>query len=266
MKKHMASLYLYGVVNKAINDLKTAGLGGGEVYAVPFRDIAVLVSDTQFIEYDPTEENVVLHEKVIQEVLKHNTAIAPMRFCTIMKTKSDLHKLLDKGYYAFKQNLLKIKNKQEFDVKVFLDVERLKAEKEIEQKAENEEKEEGEEKRKEGQKVEHKEEEKGGKVERKEEYREGKEKYEEEKEDIVSQSRSIAAACYTLLKDIADESTLSDQVTSEMIMNASFLVHESKREAFRNAIISFDKQHTEKLKIRISGPTAPYNFVAMPLK
>jgi len=50
----------------------------------------------------------------------------------------------------------------------------------------------------------------------------------------------------------------------EMIMNCSFLIHREKVQEFYEAINQFDQKFTDKLKIRISGPTAPYNFVDMP--
>jgi spore cortex formation protein SpoVR/YcgB (stage V sporulation) len=212
----MLSLYIYGVFEgKGVNSFNINGINGGEVFIVPFRDIKAVVSNTQFAEYDPTEENVLKHEKVIQEAINHGVAIAPMRFCTILKTKNDLNKLLHSGYFNFKKNLVKIRNKHEFDVKVFVDISKFKS------------------------------------------------KYGEE---IIEKSKEIAESLYQNLKSVADESVLSDQVTSEMIMNASFLILKDKREPFHDAIATFDEKYTDVLKIRISGPTAPYNFVSMPKK
>jgi hypothetical protein len=44
------------------------------------------------------------------------------------------------------------------------------------------------------------------------------------------------------------------------------LVHREKIKIFYEEIKAFDEQLTDKLKIRISGPTAPYNFVDMPTR
>jgi hypothetical protein len=209
------SLYVYGVVDgRFTKRIQGCGIGNrqDDVVAVPFKDVTAIVSETPFEEYDPTEENIVAHEQVIQEVLKYEVSIAPMRFCTIVKSKRDLLRLLGSGYAAFKRNLIKIKHRHEFDVKVFLNIEQAK----------------------------------------------------KDTDDLVEESRLIASSLYAVLQKRADDAVLSDQVTREMILNASFLVRKEQREEFRQTITCFDKEHENKLKIRVSGPTAPYNFVSMP--
>jgi hypothetical protein len=213
------ALYVYGVIDKSHKEV-FPGIGiweGEDVYCMPFKDISAVVSRTPFEEYDPTEENTLAHEAVIQALLKKDLEIAPMRFCTVLGGERDVMKLLSSGYAAFKLNLLKVKNKQEYDVKAFLLVENLK--KEV-----------------------------------------------SDDEELVQKSQAIAKQFYELLDDITDKSVLSDQVTREMILNASFLVHKEKVDHFYSKINEFDKNFTDKIKIRISGPTAPYNFVSMPIR
>lgn len=214
------SVYIYGIVDGRINKtLKTKGIGdrGDEVYCIHFKDVTAIVSNTPFEEYDPTEENTLAHEKVIQEVLKEGLTIAPMRFCTVLKSRADVMKLFNSAYLPFKKNILKIKNRLELDVKVFLDIEKLRTE------ISND-------------------------------------------EELVKSSEKIATELDERLKRIADAMVLEEQITEDMIMNASFLVHKEKIKEFREEIDDFDKKFTDKLKIRISGPTAPYNFVQMPTK
>jgi len=215
-----SSIYVYGIVDGRFNksiDVKGVGNREDEVYFVPFKDVTAVISDTPFIEYDPTEENSLAHENVIQAVLKHDLTIAPMRFCTILKGREDLIKLMHSAYMPFKRNILKIRNKKEFSVKVFLEIDKLKAEV-------------------------------------------------NDDEELVRKSREIAEGLNERLKAIADDIVLEEQITDEMIMNASFLVHKEKSKEFYEEINNFDKKFTDKLKIRISGPTAPYNFVDMPTK
>lgn len=215
-----SSIYIYGIVDGRVNKkINAKGLGdrGDEVYCIPFKDVTAIVSNTPFEEYDPTEENTLAHEKVIQEVLKEGLTIAPMRFCTVLKSRADVMKLFNSAYLPFKKNILKIKNKLEFDVKVFLNVEKLRAEV-------------------------------------------------SNNDELVEKSRSIAVELNKRLKQIADEMVLEEQIVDEMIMNASFLIRKEKMKNFREEIDGFDKKFTDKLKIRISGPTAPYNFVQMPTK
>jgi hypothetical protein len=218
-QQEYSSIYIYGIVDGRFNgDLSVEGISNNaQVYCVPFKDVTAVISNTPFIEYDPSEENTLAHEKVIQVILKRNLTIAPMRFCTVLKTRNDLMKLMHSAYLPFKRNILKIRNKLEFDVKAFLDIEKLKAEVNNDR-------------------------------------------------ELILKSRDIAMELNVKLKKIAEEMVLEEQITDEMIMNASFLVHKERIKDFYDEVNNFDKLHTDKLKIRISGPTAPYNFVDMPTR
>jgi hypothetical protein len=214
-----SSIYVYGIVDgKTDKQLDVEGLGdNAQVYCVPFKDVTAVVSNTPFVEYDPNEENTLAHEKVIQKILKENLTIAPMRFCTVLRARNDLMKLLHSAYFPFKRNILRIKNKLEFDVKVFLDVDKLSSE------VSND-------------------------------------------DELFEKSVDIATELNNKLKKIADDTVLEEQITEDMIMSASFLIHKEKIKEFYDEINKFDAKHTDKIKIRISGPTAPYNFVNMPTR
>jgi hypothetical protein len=211
------SIYIYGIIDGKVNPvMNTNGIGAGNngTYCISFKDITAVVSNTQFIEYDPTEENVLTHEFVIQEVLKKDFTVAPMRFCTILRTRNDVLKLLDSAYLPFKKNILKIRNKKEFGIKLFLNIEKLK----------------------------------------------------EEVDDIMKKSEEIAKELHNKLMEKSEDTKLDEQITQDMIMNTAYLIHNEKIKDFYNAVNDFDKSYTDKIKIRISGPTAPYNFVDMPIK
>ena len=214
------SLYVYGIVDGKIHKtFTTAGIGnrGDKVFCVPFKDVSAIVSLSPFEEYDPTEENTLVHEQVLQELLQDGFTIAPMRFCTLLKSKQDLSKLFNSGYIAFKRNILRVRGKSEFGVKLFLDVATLQQEIPT-------------------------------------------------ADEILSKSVQMAKELYETLKEVVAADVLDEQVTQEMIMNGSFLVKRDAINAFMQAISNFDKRYTDKIKIRVSGPTAPYNFVNMPTK
>jgi uncharacterized membrane-anchored protein YjiN (DUF445 family) len=214
------SIYIYGIAEGKLNkEFSSCGVGdrNDKVYCVSYKDVTAIVSNTPFEEYDPTDDNAVAHENVIQEILKKNLTIAPMRFCTVVRTKNDLHKLLHSAYNPFKKNIQKIRGKLEFDVKAFLYVDKLKNEV-------------------------------------------------KDEDELVKRSRDIALDLNEKLKKKADEQKLEEQITDDMIMNASFLVNKNNLKNFYDEIVKFDKQFSHLLKIRISGPTAPYNFVNMPIR
>jgi hypothetical protein len=212
------SIYVYGILDGKVKlDLTVNGIGNiNSVYCISYKDITALVSDTPFEEYDPTEENTLAHENVIQSVLSKNLTLAPMRFCTILRSKNDMIKLLSSGYLAFKKNILKVKNKLELDIKVFLDIEKLT--KEV---GDN---------------------------------------------NLLEKSKEIATSLNKIINEISEETVLEEQITDEMILNSSVLIRKENVKKLYYKINAFDKKFTDKLKIRISGPTAPYNFVNMPTR
>jgi len=210
-------IYVYGIVNGRFDkELENKGIDEGGVYFLVYKDITAVISDSLFEEYDPDDENMLTHDNVIREILEQGFTIAPMRFCTILKTRDDVFKLLNKAYLEFKKNLLRVKDKQEFAIKVFLDLEKFS------------------------------------------------EKF--SGESVADKSVKIASELYEQLKQIAVDDVLDEQITDDMMLNASFLLNKDIVDEFRDLIMEFDKQYTDILKIRISGPLAPYNFVEMPVK
>jgi len=208
-------IYIYGIVNGRFDKkLENKGIDDGDVFYLGYKDVTAVVSNTLFEEYDPDDENMLAHNNVIREILEQGYTIAPMRFCTILKTREDVFKLLNKAYLEFKKNLLRVKDKHEFAIKVFLDLEKFS------------------------------------------------EKF--PADSLTDKSRKIAADLYEKLKPIAADNVLDEQITDEMMLNASFLLKKDIIERFRELIAEFDEQYTDILKIRISGPLAPYSFVSMP--
>lgn len=122
--------YIYCVADCVDNKhLGVQGVNGADAYLIPYKDISAAVSDVYFEELDPTDENLIAHEKVNQSIMfDHMHNVVPMTFCTIVKGEEDVAKILMEGYYTFKKNLSFLKNKFELGVKIFCDVEKYKSE------------------------------------------------------------------------------------------------------------------------------------------
>jgi len=213
---HLRAKYIYGIINSNIaTEFNAKGIRtGSQVELVPFKDISAIISDTHFEELDPIDEYLLAHESVLQEALiEKSFTVAPMRFCTILKNKEDVRKLLYEAYLPFKRNLLKVKDKAEIGVKVFVDLEKI------------------------------------------EQIFQGQ---------AIEKTKKIAEKFFDELKNISIQSHLEELATDDMIMNASFLVYKSEGEALRKKVIELDEDYTELLKVKIHGPSAAYNFVAMP--
>ena len=94
--------YVYGIVQtKDHMNFGKIGIGGaGEpVYTVNYLDIAAVVSKTPVAIFDPTRENALAHEHVIETVMKNHTII-PMSFGTVFRTDDDIREVHAQGVGA----------------------------------------------------------------------------------------------------------------------------------------------------------------------
>jgi hypothetical protein len=105
--------YVYGIVEaKESATFGKIGVGGaGElVYMVRYQDIAAVVSNTKVFIFDPTRENALAHEHVIETVMKSYTII-PMSFGTVFRTDDDIREVLKSIYPSLKDVLKHICNR-----------------------------------------------------------------------------------------------------------------------------------------------------------
>src|SRR4051812_44276064 len=119
--------YVYGIIEaKPGLTFGKMGIGGsGEmVYTIEHADIAAVVSRTPVFIFDPTRENVLAHEHVIETVMKTNTII-PMSFGTVFRTEEDIREVLRSIYASLKDVLHQMSGKLEFGLKVNWDKDRV---------------------------------------------------------------------------------------------------------------------------------------------
>src|SRR6058998_1264482 len=119
--------YVYGIVETRENlNFGKIGIGGAgeQVYTVNHLDIAAVVSKTPVAIFDPTRENALAHEHVIETVMKQNTII-PMSFGTVFRTDDDIREVLRSIYASLKDVLRQMSGKLEFGLKVTWDRDRI---------------------------------------------------------------------------------------------------------------------------------------------
>lgn len=222
--EQLKACYVYGLIDtgrKLAVRAKPIGYCG-KVYTIRYRDIAALVSDTDFKEYDPTEENLLAHNRIVQEAFDElGCNVLPLRFSTVAKTPEDVIRILSAGYFEFKKRLSSLEGKVEIVIKVFCDVQQL--EREVARKT-------------------------------------NLKSPDAIRMKMSEKTYSLASKLLEPLKAVATQSRLNDIVFEDMIMNSAFLVKKDRVQEFFEEIKSFDKQYGEHLRIRCSGPYAPYSF------
>jgi hypothetical protein len=240
--------YVYCIIN-ADEPLRFGPIGfgtpPGEVYTVPYGDIAAVVSDAPIEVLDATRDNVLAHERVNEAVMRYQTVI-PMSFGTVFKTRDDIVELLRGAHGAFQDVLTKMQNKVEFGLKVLWDRDAM-----IRQ-------------------IEHEDEgirrlkseiatQKGSTYFARVQYGrlvEGA---------IQTRSEQYVAEIFETLRDVCVASRANKPIGDTMIMNAAFLVERDREAAFDARVKALGSRY-DSLNFRYTGPWPPYNFVNIRLK
>jgi hypothetical protein len=223
------------------------GIGGepADVHTVNFKDIAAVVSDTPLEVYDPTRENVLAHERV-NEVVMRDFTVLPMSFSTVFKTSEDIVELLRTAYDAFRDVLVKMRDKVEFGVKVLWEPEIVI--REIEKDDEN------------------------LRLLRQEISSQRGSTYFARMQygrlvDSLLQQRSeqLVNDIFNTLGSVSVASRANKPIGEKMILNAAFLVARDREADFDAKVKEIDARY-ENLKFKYTGPWPPYNFVNIRLK
>lgn len=114
--------YIFGIIDS--EEQKFFGNGGvnayEEVYTMPYQDISLVVSDSQFIDYanlptDHAARYLLRHQQIIESFMDSYTVI-PMKLGTYASNFGEVYEILSKGYPIFSDIFGKIRNKMEMDV------------------------------------------------------------------------------------------------------------------------------------------------------
>jgi hypothetical protein len=242
--------YVYGIIEaKQPLSFGKMGIGGaGEpVYTVNFQDIAAVVSKTSVYIFDPTRENALAHEHVIETVMKTHTII-PMSFGTVFRTDNDIREVLRSIFVSLKDVLKQMEGKLEFGLKVNWDrdriIEELKdADEEIRQFHQE--------------------------ITRK--HLQSTYFARMQLGRMIDKALSERAAqyvrdIYEALRGVCVASRDNKPIGDKMIMNAAFLVERDREAEFDAAVNKIAKFYGELLNFKYTGPWPPYNFVNIRLK
>jgi len=241
---------VYGVIeardNVAFGRIGIGGMGEN-VYSVHHGDVAAVVSKTPVFIFDPTRENALAHEHVIETVMKSNTII-PMSFGTVFRTDDDIREVLKSIYPSLKDVLKQMANKLEFGLKVTWDRDRIVEE----LKRENEEihRFQHELTRKHLQSTYFARMQLGRMIDK----------------ALSERAAEVVREIYDGLRTVCVASRDNKVIGDKMIMNAAFLIQKDKETEFDAAVNAVAQKFGDRLNFKYTGPWPPYNFVNIRLK
>jgi hypothetical protein len=237
-------LYMYCISDAA--DGSSFGKGGienkeEEIFTVKYKDICVVVSYAEIKQYRPTRRNNLIHQGNIEKVMEQYNVL-PFRFGIVANNIEGIMKMLEGKYGQFKDLLSKVNNRFEMGIKVTHSnveevlgsisnsnpiIAQLKREKRVVTGNLN-------------MIIE------VGKIIEKE---------------LNSISLKYKDDIFEKLSDFADESIANENLSNEMVLNASFLIGKDKEIAFDKLVNDLDIAYGNKLNFKCVGPFPPYNFV-----
>jgi Gas vesicle synthesis protein GvpL/GvpF len=242
--------YVYGVIQArdAATFGKTGIGGSGElVYTVHHGDIAAVVSKTAVFIFDPTRENALAHEHVIETVMKTQTII-PMSFGTVFRTDEDIREVLKSIYPSLKDVLKQMEGKLEFGLKVTWDreqvIDELKRDDEEIHRFHQE-------------------------ITRKHlqsTYLARMQLGRMIDKALVERSAQYVREIYDALRSVCVASRDNKPIGDKMIMNAAFLIEKAREGDFDAAVNRIARKFGDRLNFKYTGPWPPYNFVNIRLK
>jgi hypothetical protein len=237
--------YIYCII--ASNEARSFGpLGigdrGDELYTILFDDIAAVVSNSPIISYSISRDNMLAHERAIEEVMKEYTVL-PVRFATIAKEEEKVKKILEIEHDRFIDLLKNIEGKKELGLKAIFKEEIIY--KEI--------------------------------LEKHEDVRRLKEAISSEPPaktywQRMEVGRMVEAALqkekdiykeeiFNTLSPLAQDTKVNTPYGELMIISAAFLVEKCREAEFDQNVQALADKSGDKIKFKYVGTLPPFNFV-----
>jgi len=239
--------YIYCVTKtKQERNFGPIGIGqrGDEVLTIGYDDLSMVVSSYPITRIPTNRENMLSHQKVIEEVMNEFDSVLPVQFGTIASSADEIRNLLDRRCRKFKSTLADMDHKVELGVKgiwkdmdvIFNEiVEYNKEIKNLKERIAN------------GPN--------GNNTQAKMQV--GKmveqalqKKKEQEAERVVD-----------ALRRTAFDHKLNKTIGGEMFINAAFLVSKGREKEFDNIMDDLSEQYQDRTKFMYAGPLPVFNFV-----
>lgn len=225
--------------------LAVSGIGGEPVRAVPYADLAAVVSDSPSDSYDVTRENLMAHEQVVEAVMQH-ADVLPVSFGTVAQDDQAVQQqLLAAAFNDLHQALNLVHERVELGVKVVWNKDRLFMELANEDEA-----------------IRALQEDIAGTTPE-ETYDQRTQLGELIAAGIERKREQDAAAILNALQPLAVDVRENNLFTDLMVLNASFLVDKPQIPAFEAQLQALEQAQAGRLIFQYSGPLPPYNFVSI---
>jgi hypothetical protein len=244
--------YIYGVayaeqLRNGSHPFESTGIGegGGQVRTVESGDLAAVVSDAPFTRYDVTQENLVAHQRVLEEVMERSDVL-PVSFGIVATSDQAVKEgLLERESDALHQSLDYVRGKAELTLQVLWNQDQLFREiveenRDIQQLRNSIA----------GQPAD---------AMQQERIRLG----ELTAAAIERKSQQEAQAILDALQPLVAETQVNDNLTDMMLLNAAILVDKRGIPAVDEKVGELSQAAGDRMIFQYVGPLPPYDFVSI---
>ncbi|MFH1563029.1 MAG: GvpL/GvpF family gas vesicle protein [Nitrospirota bacterium] len=237
--------YIYCIIGtKQERNFGPIGIGGNEALTVGYDELSMIVSNHPLTKFVVSRENMLAHERVIEEVMKEFDSVLPVRFGTIAASADEIRNFLDKRYREFKNLLRNMDHKVELDVKgiwkdmdiIFKEI--VEEEKEIKRAKEGIQNGRG-----------------------KKNIRDRIEVGRMVEEALVKKKEKEAERIIDALRRTFFDYKLNKTIGEEMFINAAFLVDKGREKEFDNIMNDLSDEYKDRIRFMYTGPLPVFNFV-----
>jgi transcriptional regulator of NAD metabolism len=246
MEEEKEGVYVYCIIEAdGEKSFGSMGIGGrgDQVYTICLQGLAAVVSDTPIKKYSVSRENMMAHEKAIEEVMQDHTVL-PVVFSTIAASSEDVQELLRARYAEFKNMLKEMEGKVELGVRALWKNKDMVFQEIVEE---------------------------NGKIKRLKEaiatkspdhtYAERVRIGEMVKAALESKREKEEKEIIKVLKEISVQYRTHKVYGDSMIMNAAFLVDRAREGEFDRRMEELTTKYEHRIGFKYVGPAPPYNFV-----
>ncbi len=106
--------YIYCIIaTSQERNLGPIGIGGraDDVLTIGYEDLSMVVSSHPIAKLAINSDNMIAHERVIEEVMKEFDSVLPVRFGTIASNADEIRNLLGRRYRELKNALRDLDHK-----------------------------------------------------------------------------------------------------------------------------------------------------------
>jgi len=239
--------YIYAIIEtRQERNFGPIGIGGrgDEVLTIGYNDVSMVISSHPMTKFVVNRENMLTHERVIEEVMKEFNSVLPVRFGCLASNANEIRNLLDRRYREIKSFLRDMEHKVELGVKgmwknmnvIFKEI--AEENKEIKKSKKKIMRDKGKKNIQATIEV-------GKMVE----------------ETLIKKKEEEAERIVDALRRTTFDHKLNKTMGEEMFMNAAFLVDKGREKEFDNVMDDLNQEYKKRIKFMYVGPLPVFNFV-----